>query len=176
VREFDPVVVKKARFTTGIAVEIPSRASFHSRTAREATDAKKAPLPPPPAASQQQPTAKPAAIAAPNGPTPPSRAPATAPTVAKPAASTRGAQQPQQHSAPTRHKEKVGKHELNKLQPNLVDTKSQGRKLRSQEATRFKSELSAYFPDYDEVIGNEPKETRKGPRLLITMACLGIDC
>ncbi|KAJ3484871.1 hypothetical protein NLG97_g6948 [Lecanicillium saksenae] len=33
-----------------------------------------------------------------------------------------------------------------------------GRKLRSQEATRFKSDLSAYFPDYDEVIGNEPKE------------------
>ncbi|OAA63750.1 hypothetical protein SPI_03913 [Niveomyces insectorum RCEF 264] len=32
-----------------------------------------------------------------------------------------------------------------------------GRKLRSQEATRFKSELSAYFPDYDEVIGNEPR-------------------
>ncbi|KJR83140.1 uncharacterized protein SPSK_03989 [Sporothrix schenckii 1099-18] len=33
-----------------------------------------------------------------------------------------------------------------------------GRKLRSQEATRFKSDLAAYFPDYDEVIGNEPKE------------------
>jgi hypothetical protein len=28
--------------------------------------------------------------------------------------------------------------------------------LRSQEATRFKSELSAYFPEYDEVIGNDP--------------------
>ncbi len=35
-----------------------------------------------------------------------------------------------------------------------------GRKLRSQEAARFKSDLSAYFPDYDEVIGNEPKEER----------------
>ncbi|KAJ8104876.1 hypothetical protein ONZ43_g7649 [Nemania bipapillata] len=33
-----------------------------------------------------------------------------------------------------------------------------GRKLRSQEATRFKSELAAYFPEYDEVIGNDPKE------------------
>ncbi|EFW99443.1 hypothetical protein CMQ_7811 [Grosmannia clavigera kw1407] len=33
-----------------------------------------------------------------------------------------------------------------------------GRKLRSQQATRFKSDLSAYFPEYDEVIGNEPKE------------------
>ena len=26
---------------------------------------------------------------------------------------------------------------------------------------RFKSELSAYFPDYDEVIGNDPKEERE---------------
>ncbi|KAL2123198.1 hypothetical protein VTJ04DRAFT_3653 [Mycothermus thermophilus] len=34
-----------------------------------------------------------------------------------------------------------------------------GRKLRSQEATWYKSELSQYFPDYDEVIGNIPKET-----------------
>jgi hypothetical protein len=48
----------------------------------------------------------------------------------------------------------------------LVDTNSQGRKLRSQEATRFKSELSAYFQDYDEVIGNEPKETRKNSAIL----------
>lgn len=29
--------------------------------------------------------------------------------------------------------------------------------MRSQEATRFKSDLAAYFPDYDEVIGNDPK-------------------
>ncbi|KAI2614860.1 something about silencing, SAS, complex subunit 4-domain-containing protein [Hypoxylon sp. NC1633] len=54
------------------------------------------------------------------------------------------------------------KHELDKLQPSAADTSSAterpGRKLRSQEATRFKSELSAYFPDYDEVIGNDPKE------------------
>ncbi|KAL2270162.1 hypothetical protein VTJ83DRAFT_2346 [Remersonia thermophila] len=34
-----------------------------------------------------------------------------------------------------------------------------GRKLRSQESSRYKSELSAYFPEYDEVIGNDPKET-----------------
>jgi hypothetical protein len=61
----------------------------------------------------------------------------------------------------TRHKEKVAnglRHELDRLQPNEAVTKEQGRKLRSQEATRFKSDLSAYFPDYDEVIGNEPKE------------------
>lgn len=57
------------------------------------------------------------------------------------------------------------KHELKSLQlatPDAVDVASApregGRKLRSQEATRFKSELSAYFPEYDEVIGNEPKE------------------
>lgn len=65
----------------------------------------------------------------------------------------------------TKHQEKVIngiKHELDRLQPTGVDTKEQrgGRKLRSQEASRFKSELSAYFPDYDEVIGNEPKEQR----------------
>lgn len=67
-----------------------------------------------------------------------------------------------------RHKEKAIngiKHELDRLQPSATDTNSAterpGRKLRSQEATRFKSELSAYFPDYDEVIGNDPKEQRK---------------
>ncbi|WYZ44171.1 hypothetical protein EsH8_VII_000607 [Colletotrichum jinshuiense] len=63
----------------------------------------------------------------------------------------------------TKHQEKVIngiKHELDRLQPRETDahTKEGGRKLRSQEATRFKSELSAYFPEYDEVIGNEPKE------------------
>ncbi|KAK8072026.1 hypothetical protein PG996_005374, partial [Apiospora saccharicola] len=53
---------------------------------------------------------------------------------------------------------------INRLQPNPTDATTQppkeqgGRKLRSQEQTRFKSELSAYFPDYDEVIGNDPKE------------------
>ncbi|KAK1636098.1 something about silencing, SAS, complex subunit 4-domain-containing protein [Colletotrichum phormii] len=63
----------------------------------------------------------------------------------------------------TKHQEKVIngiKHELDRLQPREADThtKEGGRKLRSQEATRFRSELSAYFPEYDEVIGNEPKE------------------
>ncbi|KAM4067247.1 something about silencing, SAS, complex subunit 4 domain-containing protein [Hirsutella rhossiliensis] len=49
-------------------------------------------------------------------------------------------------------------HGLGQLLPEPAGTKKQGRTLRSQEATRFKSELSAYFPDYDEVIGNDPKE------------------
>ncbi|POR34984.1 Uncharacterized protein TPAR_04821 [Tolypocladium paradoxum] len=61
----------------------------------------------------------------------------------------------------TKHQAKVIngiRHELDRLQPQPADTREQGRKLRSQEATRFKSELSAYFPDYDEVIGNDLKE------------------
>ncbi|KAL3958417.1 hypothetical protein ACCO45_006579 [Purpureocillium lilacinum] len=62
----------------------------------------------------------------------------------------------------TKHQAKVIngiKHELDRLHPqHPVAPREQGRKLRSQEATRFKSDLSAYFPDYDEVIGNDPKE------------------
>lgn len=50
---------------------------------------------------------------------------------------------------------------LDRLQAKPAAAPEQGRKLRSQEATRFKSDLSAYFPDYDEVIGNDPKEQRK---------------
>lgn len=64
----------------------------------------------------------------------------------------------------TKHQAKVIngiKHELDRLQPQMAGPREQGRKLRSQEATRFKSELAAYFPDYDEVIGNDPKEQRK---------------
>lgn len=38
---------------------------------------------------------------------------------------------------------------------------NEGRKLRSKDTIRFKSDLSAYFPDYDEVIGNDPKPKRK---------------
>lgn len=65
---------------------------------------------------------------------------------------------------PTNHHDKVVngiKHELDRLQPNSADLKDEKRKLRSQEGTRFKSELSAYFPEYDEIIGNEPKEERE---------------
>ncbi|CAK7263026.1 hypothetical protein SEPCBS57363_000358 [Sporothrix epigloea] len=59
----------------------------------------------------------------------------------------------------------AGKQELKSLQVSTEDaeavakgSREGGRKLRSQEASRFKSDLAAYFPDYDEVIGNEPKE------------------
>lgn len=56
------------------------------------------------------------------------------------------------------------KHELDRLQDRLAPPKpdkDEKRKLRSQEGTRFKSELSLYFPEYDEVIGNDPKEDRE---------------
>ncbi|KAK0731480.1 something about silencing, SAS, complex subunit 4-domain-containing protein [Lasiosphaeris hirsuta] len=160
-RDFDSIhPPKKARFTTGIAVEIPARPpSFHSRTTREpAIDAKPSQQqhhPPPPQAST---AAKPTIATGHNAPKPSSRnaPPTTARSNVAPATAPQ-----QQQSVLTRHKEKVVnglKHELHRLQPGPVDTKEQGRKLRSQEATRFKSELSAYFPDYDEVIGNEPKE------------------
>lgn len=65
---------------------------------------------------------------------------------------------------PTIHHEKVVngiRHELERLQPVATGLKDEKRKLRSQEGTRFKSELSLYFPEYDEVIGNDPKEDRK---------------
>jgi hypothetical protein len=52
--------------------------------------------------------------------------------------------------------------ELGRLGPGVGDTpRSEGRKLRSAEAARYKSELSTYFPDYDEVIGNKPKQQRE---------------
>jgi hypothetical protein len=65
---------------------------------------------------------------------------------------------------PINHHQKVIngiKHELARLQPNSANLKAEKRKLRSQEDTRFKSKLSTYFPEYNEVIGNEPKEYRK---------------
>jgi hypothetical protein len=66
----------------------------------------------------------------------------------------------------TEHQKKVAnglKHELDRLgAEQTADTRTpQGRKLRSQEAIRFKSELSVYFADYDVVIGNDPKEYRE---------------
>lgn len=83
----------------------------------------------------------------------------------------------------TKHQSKVKNgilHELDSLQPATADTKPEGRKLRSQESSRFKSELSAYFPEYDEIIGNEPKENRKPPGCLdhccvATLSCASRD-
>lgn len=71
------------------------------------------------------------------------------------------------------HHEKVVngiRHELDRLQPNAADLKKdEKRKLRSQEDQWFKSELSAYLPEYDVVIGNIPKEESK---LLFVLVCL----
>lgn len=67
----------------------------------------------------------------------------------------------------TEHQQKLANgitHELEQLQPNKAVLK-ETRKLRSQEGTRFKSDLSTYFPEYDEVIGNEPREERKSARI-----------
>ena len=132
-RDFDPIQHKKAKLT----VEILSR---HPAV-------KPAKPPHSPNATSQLP---PTTAAAPR----PNRSIAPAPTPLD------------QPPAVTKHREKVIngiKHELDRLQPSSADTKEQGRKLRSQEATRFKSDLSAYFPDYDEIIGNDPKEERKEP-------------
>ncbi|TVY58447.1 hypothetical protein LSUE1_G009657 [Lachnellula suecica] len=86
-----------------------------------------------------------------------------APKSAKQPAAQLPAQQDTQQT--TVHHQKVVngiKHELALLDPRPADlNKDEKRKLRSQEGTRFKSELSQYFPEYDEVIGNEPKEDRK---------------
>lgn len=77
----------------------------------------------------------------------------------------------------TKHQAKVIngiKHELALLQPQQDDvnaSKEGGRKLRSQEASRYKSELSAYFPEYDEVIGNEEKEERKSLCRSFSVCC-----
>ncbi|KAH7155752.1 something about silencing, SAS, complex subunit 4-domain-containing protein [Dactylonectria estremocensis] len=104
----------------------------------------------PPAQPAAAPAPRPRPLATTVNPPPP---PTTTPTVAPPAAKS--------DQNLTKHQAKVIngiKHELDRLQPQPTDTREQGRKLRSQEATRFKSELSAYFPEYDEVIGNDPKE------------------
>lgn len=54
------------------------------------------------------------------------------------------------------------KHELDRLQPAARDRNAgdEKRKLRSQESTRYKSELSLYFSDYDVIIGNDQREKR----------------
>ncbi|KAL8311884.1 hypothetical protein RB597_002473 [Gaeumannomyces tritici] len=77
-------------------------------------------------------------------PQPPSKA---APR-SKPAAGSKAPPKPRNPA-----KRELGSLRVDKSTPKAAE----GRKLRSQEATRFKSDLAAYFPDYDEVIGNDPK-------------------
>ncbi|KFZ11020.1 hypothetical protein V501_04947 [Pseudogymnoascus sp. VKM F-4519 (FW-2642)] len=92
--------------------------------------------------------------------------PTNTPTAAKPETAQRQTRNKEEDTAEERvlpkYAEKASngiKHELERLQPGGNDTKSsETRKLRSQEGTRFKSELASYFPDYDVVIGNEAAE------------------
>ena len=145
-----PVLVNRQRSTTQ-PVQIAS-SQKPDRPSRIATNPFP-PVPPPTSTS---------------APTPPSTSvpvPTTAPPPLPPTTATN-----KDHGL-TRHQEKVIngiRHELGRLQPSAADSSSaigpSGRKLRSQEATRFKSELSAYFPEYDEVIGNDPKEQRTSNR------------
>lgn len=115
----------------------------------------------------QAPISRPAAVVArsapPHGATTTTAARATATATATQNAS----------AAVTKHQAKVIngiKAELDRLEPQAATSREPGRKLRSQEATRFKSELSAYFPDYDEVIGNDPKEECES-RNTATLSC-----
>ncbi|KAH8203997.1 hypothetical protein TruAng_001808 [Truncatella angustata] len=149
----DPTKVKRSR----IAVEIKALPQFEPPSPPRSIVVR---APPPPATAadvttqrQTQRQQKTQQNKPPPSPSPP---PATAAEVAT--------QSKTAHKSPTSHQKKVQngiRHELDRLQPTAADAglaKEQGRKLRSQEATRFKSELSAYFPDYDEVIGNDAKE------------------
>ncbi|KAF4463925.1 hypothetical protein FALBO_9252 [Fusarium albosuccineum] len=151
-RDFDAIKPKRTRIT----VEILAKGSHGLSDA--VTDNHRAP---PTARTNSRPAATRTVASATtpaNNPPPPN--PPPPPTPATDNATTPA---PKQEQTLTKHQSKVIngiKHELDRLQPQPQDAnpKEQGRKLRSQEATRFKSELSAYFPEYDEVIGNEPKE------------------
>ncbi|KAJ2905703.1 hypothetical protein MKZ38_004570 [Zalerion maritima] len=64
-----------------------------------------------------------------------------------------------------KHRAKVHngiRHELDRLKPSDADRKVEEsggrRKLRSTENPRFKSDLSQYFQEYDQIIGNDPLE------------------
>ncbi|ROV96368.1 hypothetical protein VPNG_09060 [Cytospora leucostoma] len=154
---------------TKITVEIPSKTQYQARLFPGNVDTRQQQHHRPAGAHQQTPTKphdqhrQPA-----SAPTAPQPAPAHPPTniapVPTPEPPITTTTPDDKASALTKHQEKVVngiKHELDRLQPSSADmaaSNSQGRKLRSQEGVRFKSELSAYFPEYDEVIGNIPKE------------------
>jgi hypothetical protein len=151
-RDFDAIKHKKAR----IAVEIPTRSSVPTRhEANSHQNPALHPQTPAVASHAGNPTTRSTSTSHPNSNAAPQQS--TVPAPANNSSAT---------VSVTKHKEKVVnglRHELDQLKPIDIEStsKAQGRKLRSQEATRFKSELSAYFPDYDEVIGNDPKEQRK---------------
>ncbi|KAG9229542.1 something about silencing, SAS, complex subunit 4-domain-containing protein [Amylocarpus encephaloides] len=98
-----------------------------------------------------------------DGDTRPERGPYPAPPTLNETATQTGeeGQTPRTVRKSAAHQQKVAngiRHELDRLQPKAADLKDEKRKLRSQEGARFKSELSLYFLEYDEVIGNAPKE------------------
>ncbi|KAG6367955.1 hypothetical protein INS49_002155 [Diaporthe citri] len=148
---------KKAKIT----VEIPSKSQYQARLFPENVDARQHHRPTSTHKPPKQDHRHPASAPAPPPPPAASHSPAPAPAPATGDAATSAADD---SAVPTKHREKVVngiKHELDRLQPSSADmaaSNGQGRKLRSQEGVRFKSELSAYFPEYDEVIGNVPKE------------------
>jgi hypothetical protein len=116
--------------------------------------------------SESQPKTRSVVIQADMNDVPPKRSAAPPPAAVKTATTQTSTEPPPRKL--TNHHEKVVngiRHELDqlhdRLQPSTADLKDEKRKLRSQEGTRFKSELSLYFPEYDEVIGNDPKEDRK---------------
>lgn len=174
---YDIKPVKKAKFE----IEIPSKSQYQARffkdhqhhnshrssrlTSLSATHNK----PPKHDAFSRQTTTAPPPLAPEPSPAPvPAPAPAPAQITARAAHKTATTTKNKDTSptALTKHNQKVVngiKHELDRLQPSSADmanSNTQGRKLRSQEGVRYKSELSAYFPEYDEVIGNVPKEQR----------------
>jgi hypothetical protein len=149
----DNLVAKRAKLTPGIAtlsaIFANDTANTIDKTGTSATSkADSAPVSPKPAIATKVPASH-------RAPRPKAKRP-------KPARATTKQQQ-RQRPTPTTSRSKVVKglmHELVNLKPNEADTIVQGRKLRSQEVVRYKSELSSYFPEYDEIIGNDPKETR----------------
>ncbi|KAI0109028.1 hypothetical protein GGR51DRAFT_514080 [Nemania sp. FL0031] len=157
-----PILVRRPVQVADVASSYkPDRPSLITTTTTTTTTTN--PLPPVPPVPL--PTCVPTATTAPppqSRPPPPTPQTTTTATIATTTAPTTATSK--EHGL-TRHQEKVIngiRHELDRLQPSVADTDSAagppGRKLRSQEATRFKSELAAYFPEYDEVIGNDPKE------------------
>lgn len=148
---------------TKITVEIPSRTQYQARLFPGSVESRQQQHKHRPAGAHQQTPTKPHDQHCQPAP---ARSPTKIAPVPTPEPPTTTTTPDDKASALTKHQEKVVngiKHELDRLQPSSADmaaSNSQGRKLRSQEGVRFKSELSAYFPEYDEVIGNIPKEYR----------------
>lgn len=172
---YDIKPVKKAKFE----IEIPSKTQYQARFLKDHQHSHRSSRltslsaihnsPPKHDASSRQTTTAPPPLAPEPTPAPtPAPAPALAQSTARTTQknATTAKDKDTNPNALTKHNQKVVngiKHELDRLQPSSADmanSNTQGRKLRSQEGVRYKSELSAYFPEYDEVIGNIPKEHR----------------